>query len=69
VKIVGEIFNKNYRVYGKGRLQAELRKQVITLSRHQIDRIMATNGYRLNTREIDGLIFWVLKSVDIPISY
>ncbi|KDN09263.1 Mobile element protein [Gilliamella apicola] len=42
---MGEIFNNNYRAYGTRRLQAELRKQGITVSRRRIGRIMAKNGW------------------------
>ncbi|OCG19311.1 MULTISPECIES: IS3 family transposase [unclassified Gilliamella] len=42
---IAKIFNNNYRAYGTRRLQAELRKQGITVSRHRIGRIMAKNGW------------------------
>lgn len=44
-QIVGEVFDNNYRAYGTRRLQAELRKQGMTLSRRRIGRIMAKNGW------------------------
>ncbi|MFQ0971165.1 IS3 family transposase [Gilliamella sp. BG1] len=42
---MGKIFNTNYHAYGTRRLQAELRKQGITVSRRRIGRIMAKNGW------------------------
>lgn len=42
---VGRVFNDNYRAYGTRRLQAELRKQGMILSRRRIGRIMAKNGW------------------------
>ncbi|WP_392559811.1 IS3 family transposase [Orbus mooreae] len=37
---VSEVFDLNYRVYGTRRLQAELKRQGIALSRRRIGRIM-----------------------------
>ena len=60
---MGEIFNNNYQAYGTKRLQAELRKQGITVSRRRIGRIMAKMAGFRNT-PVKNIVFKQKKAMN-----